>query len=220
MTLHTSQPARALIAGAISLSILSGMIVLHAWPLWFGRTALLPVTPIDPRDPFRGEYVQLNTPATNLFIQTGDRGPGAGDRGPATQPGAAVAVTPVGDWWNKFPAMPDGERHRAVYGMTIYVQLEPDGSSGEYRAVSVSDSPVPGRSQPARASRFVVRSEQPPRQLRARRLLHAGGDSKARRGGVEERAQGPDGDRGRRHRPCPHPPGARRRRGRPLKRAA
>jgi uncharacterized membrane-anchored protein len=135
MTRRTSQPARALISGAITIVILSGMIVLHAWPLWFGRTALLPVMPIDPRDPFRGEYVQLNTPATNLFIQTK----------PGPVPVAAVAVTPVGDWWDKFPAMRDWERHRAIYGMTIYVQLEPGGGAGEHHAVSVSDRPVPGR---------------------------------------------------------------------------
>ena len=148
MTLQTSPPIRALSAGAICLSILSGMIVLHSWPLWFGQAALLPVTPIDPRDPFRGEYVQLNTPATNLFIQTGDRGPGAGDRGRGTRPGvapvAAVAVTPVGDWWDRLPAATDWKRHRAIYGMTIYVQLEPQGGAGEYHAVSASDRPVPG----------------------------------------------------------------------------
>jgi uncharacterized membrane-anchored protein len=134
VTGHASQPVRTLMAGAIVICILSGMIVLHAWPLWFGQTALLPVTPIDPRDPFRGEYVQLRTPATNLFIQTK----------PGPSPDAAVAVTPVGDWWEKFPAMRDWERHRAIYGMTIYVQLEPDHSAGEYRAVSISDRPVRG----------------------------------------------------------------------------
>src|SRR5262245_60395694 len=63
-----SQPVRTLIAGVICLTILSGMLVLHAWPLWTGQPALLPVTPIDPRDLFRGEYVALDTPATRLAL--------------------------------------------------------------------------------------------------------------------------------------------------------
>jgi hypothetical protein len=44
----------------------------HAWPLWTGESALLPVTPIDPRDMFRGECVHLDTPATVGDRATGD----------------------------------------------------------------------------------------------------------------------------------------------------
>lgn len=49
-----------LIAGmGLQLSVLIGMIVLKAAPLWTGETVLLRVVPIDPRDMFRGDYVAL-----------------------------------------------------------------------------------------------------------------------------------------------------------------
>ena len=89
----TSQPLRTAIAGAICLSILSGILVVHAWPLWTGQAALLPVTPIDPRDLFRGEYVRLDTPATRLSV-----------RSESAAPADALAVTPVGSWWTELPA--------------------------------------------------------------------------------------------------------------------
>ena len=64
-----SQSLRTLFAGAICLSILCGVLVVHAWPLWTGQSVLLPVTPVDPRDMFRGEYVRLDTPATRLTVR-------------------------------------------------------------------------------------------------------------------------------------------------------
>ena len=64
-----SQSLGTLLAGAVCLSILCGVLVVHAWPLWTGQSVLLPVTPIDPRDLFRGrEYLRLDTPATRLMV--------------------------------------------------------------------------------------------------------------------------------------------------------
>ena len=85
MTNKLSQSVRTLLAGAVCLSILCGMLVVHAWPLWTGQSVLLPVTPIDPRDFFRGEYVRLDTPATRLTV-----------RSEGQAPAGALAVTPVG----------------------------------------------------------------------------------------------------------------------------
>ena len=103
----TSQPLRTAIAGAICLSILSGILVVHAWPLWTGQAALLPVTPIDPRDLFRGEYVRLDTPATRLSV-----------RSESAAPAGAVAVTPVGSWWAELPADPYN-RHQSLRGRVV-----------------------------------------------------------------------------------------------------
>jgi uncharacterized membrane-anchored protein len=124
MNAFTSQSARALAAGAVCLAILSGMIVLHAWPLWTGASVILPVEPVDPRDMFRGEYVRLATPATRLSTRPN---PDPSER--------LLVVTPLGEGWAK----------RTVPPAVIYVQLERAEGSGEWAPVSVSLDPVQGR---------------------------------------------------------------------------
>ena len=121
-----SQPSassiRALLAGAICLAILGGMLVGHAWPLWTGRTVILPVRPIDPRDLFRGEFVRLDTPLTSIVVAR----PGS-----ASPPADVTALPPVGSW-------PDED----VLGRVVYVQLAPPtGAGSEFRAVSISMEP-------------------------------------------------------------------------------
>ena len=133
MMTRISQPLRTAIAGAICLSILSGVLVVHAWPLWTGQAALLPVTPVDPRDMFRGEYVRLNTPATRLAV-----------RSESTAPAGTVAVTPVGSWWAELPT-DEYSRHQSLRGRVVFVQLEPRGDAGESRPVSISSEPLAGR---------------------------------------------------------------------------
>ena len=49
----------ALTIGAQML-VLAGEYLGSVWPLWFGRPVILETTPIDPRRPFRGNYVRLN----------------------------------------------------------------------------------------------------------------------------------------------------------------
>ncbi len=129
MTERLSSTARTILAGAVCLSILSGVLVVHAWPLWTGQSVLLPVTPVDPRDLFRGEYVRLGTPATRVAVR------------PATPPqGGALAVETADSWWDGLQA--SGAR---LAGRTIYVQLEPRGEAGESQPVSISGAPLPGR---------------------------------------------------------------------------
>jgi uncharacterized membrane protein/uncharacterized membrane-anchored protein len=48
------------VAVAFHLLFLVGMIAVESAPLWFGKTIMLRVRPIDPRDFFRGDYVILN----------------------------------------------------------------------------------------------------------------------------------------------------------------
>ena len=128
-----SQSLRTLLAGAVCLSILCGVLVVHAWPLWTGQSVLLPVTPVDPRDLFRGEYVRLATPATRLTVRS-DLQAQAG----------ALAVTPIGSWWSELPSDP-ADRYRALIGRVVYVQLEPRGDAGESQPVSISIAPVADR---------------------------------------------------------------------------
>ncbi len=124
---HVSRPTRALIGGVVCLSILAGMMVGHAWPLWTGETVLLRARPIDPRDLFRGEFVRLDTPATRLFI--------AGSA--PTAPADALPVRGVGSW----QGIHEGADLLADRSRTVYVQLERRGS-GEHEPVTISDAPV------------------------------------------------------------------------------
>jgi uncharacterized membrane-anchored protein len=121
MTFMTSLPKRAVLAGAICLLILGGMIVGHAWPLWTGRVVTMTVIPVDPRDLFRGEYVRLDTPAHRLYRQ-----------GTAATSDTFAVVRPLDDVFDQ-----------AHGGSIVYVQLEP-ASSGDYRPVSVSREPAGG----------------------------------------------------------------------------
>jgi uncharacterized membrane-anchored protein len=132
MTNRLSQSLRALLAGAVCLSILCGVLVVHAWPLWTGQSVVLSVTPVDPRDLFRGEYVRLDTPATRLTVR------------PEGQPPSAFSVAPVGTWWSELPSDPYN-RHQALFGRVVYVQFEPRGEAGEWRPVSISIEPAADR---------------------------------------------------------------------------
>lgn len=125
----SGKPLRTLIAGAISLAILGGMMVLHAMPLWTGETMVLPVTPYDPRDYFHGQYVRLNTPSTRLAVGSADEDP------------SVVVVQPAGQWWQELGGDAVA-RSRALRGSVVYVQFERRGENCE--AVTISDRPVPG----------------------------------------------------------------------------
>jgi uncharacterized membrane-anchored protein len=124
MIANLSLPGRAVVAGAICLAILGGMIVGHAWPLWTGRTITMKATPVDPRDLFRGEYVRLRTAANSLRVGT------AGLPGDTSN---RVTVQPLSD------GLEEPGR-----GTVVYVQLEPS-STGDYLPVSISTTRVPDK---------------------------------------------------------------------------
>jgi hypothetical protein len=127
-----SSSVGALGAAVVCLAILFGMIVGHAWPLWFGRTVVLPAVSGGTATSARGDYVRVATPATTLVVR-----PGA-----SAAPNQAI-VRPVAPWWDPLSGMPPGDRNRRVRFATIYVQLE-RADNGEYRPVTVSRKPVQG----------------------------------------------------------------------------
>jgi uncharacterized membrane-anchored protein len=49
-----------LAAICLQLLVLGGMIAFHSMPLLFGKTIMLRVVPVDPRELFRGDYVILS----------------------------------------------------------------------------------------------------------------------------------------------------------------
>jgi hypothetical protein len=122
MTFAASLSKRALLAGATCLLILSGMIVGHAWPLWTGRVVTMKVIPVDPRDPFRGEYVHLDTPASQLY-----------------RTGSGVKPSPAWTLVRPIDRVFDAARP----GSVVYVQLAP-AESGDYVPVSVGRAPEAG----------------------------------------------------------------------------
>lgn len=123
-----AESTRPLVAGTICPAILTGMLIGHAWPLWTGRTIVLRAQPVDPRDLFRGEFVRLDTPLTNVV--TGVDG---------CPPAGALVLPIVGDW-------PVGD----LVGQVVYVQLEArgdlsaPGKPAEYSGISISARPVDG----------------------------------------------------------------------------
>jgi uncharacterized membrane-anchored protein/uncharacterized membrane protein len=90
--------------------LLAGMIALEAVPLAVGKIVLLHVTPVDPRDLFRGDYVILNYEMNRLNSQSIE----------------GVPPTQRGGWT-------DSMRDRAVY-----VTLEPESDGKHWHAVKAS----------------------------------------------------------------------------------
>ena len=139
-----SAPTRALLAGAVCLAILGGMLGGHAWPLWTGEVVRMKVQPVDPRDLFRGEFVRLAMPANRMAVS---------DRPPDTTDNNALSVRPAGDWKSAADLARYGQLPR---GSFVHVQLEPT-AAGDVQAVSASPQPVAG----ARNLRGRLRSVDP-----------------------------------------------------------
>ncbi|MCC7145395.1 MAG: GDYXXLXY domain-containing protein [Phycisphaeraceae bacterium] len=60
----------AFAGGVICLAILAVMLVIYAWPLWYGQEINIRVVrPVDPRDLFRGDYVILDYQMSRLLIE-------------------------------------------------------------------------------------------------------------------------------------------------------
>jgi uncharacterized membrane-anchored protein len=137
MKIHFSLAARAVAAGAVCLAILAGMVVGHAWPLWTGKTILLPVQAHDDRSVFRGEYVHITTPGNRVVVSADPA---------VARPSDAVVLPPGRRWPANVPA-DYHERRRLLQALVVYVQFEPiAGSVGpEYRPVSISTEPEPGK---------------------------------------------------------------------------
>lgn len=129
--LHLSASTRTVLAGAICLAIVGGMLVGHAWPLWTGRTVVLAATVNTTERRAPGEYVRLSTAADALRI-------GA----PTNTRDEGTLVRAIDPWVKQEPGR-RGDLDRRLRGKTVYVQLDPN-ADGEYAPVSVSLKPVAG----------------------------------------------------------------------------
>lgn len=131
--MRLTDSTRAVLAGAIGLAIIGGMIVGHAWPLWTGEDVLMAATADGTNTWTRGEYVRLSTTAERLKV--------------GAMPGSdkieRAAVTPIEPWVTEDPKLHPGGIDRRLRGRIIYVQLA-QGPSGEVAPLSVSLKPVAG----------------------------------------------------------------------------
>ena len=134
MTASISLARRAAFAGVLCVAVLAASLVVHAWPLWTGRPILLRVVPIDPRDPFRGEYVWLTFREEHLIL----------DSGTTVLPNRpGVRVRALGGWWKRDMPYPEVFRFR---DRAMFVQLEPQQDAGVVvsHAVSIADRSIQG----------------------------------------------------------------------------
>ncbi|MFA6560457.1 MAG: GDYXXLXY domain-containing protein [Verrucomicrobiia bacterium] len=100
---------------AFQLAVLASMIVLHALPLMVGETIRLKVTPVDPRDMMRGDYVILSYDISNV--------PAAGIEG------IPDANNRLWGYWN---------RDAWLEERTVYVTLELDANGKFWHGVKAS----------------------------------------------------------------------------------
>jgi hypothetical protein len=133
---HASPSTRAIIAGAICLAIVGGMLVGYAWPLWTGRDVMMAATVTWTNRNIPGEHVRLGTAADFLRIT-----PLPSPASTATEPhGTLIRVI---EPWTKSQAAPGVRFDRRLRGRVVYVQLEAN-ANGDHVPVSVSLEPVPG----------------------------------------------------------------------------
>lgn len=72
-TNKTSEWKKLTITLTMLLLILGGFIVFSSLPLHTGKTIILKTLPLDPFDPFRGQYMQINYEISNLPAPVGVR---------------------------------------------------------------------------------------------------------------------------------------------------
>ena len=101
-----------LIGAAAQIVVLAGMIGLHSLPLLRGKTVLLRVQPVDPRDMFRGDYVTLTYGFSRL-------------------PANAIPALPDAH----------ANESARLQGRTIYMQLIPETDGEHYRGGTYSLTP-------------------------------------------------------------------------------
>lgn len=88
-----------LISTAIAqIGLLGGMILVESLPLMIGERIVLQVTPVDPRDFFRGDYVILNYNFNNMSVTNGEVQTSPWDRSQSREDQAIyVALVKDGD---------------------------------------------------------------------------------------------------------------------------
>jgi len=137
---------RAMLAGTFCLTVLAGMLVIHAWPLWTGQTLYLRVESANARDALQTGLVTLEY-AFDVLCLAPDGCVEPESRNDASRPRPATDLPAHGEWADAL-ADTSGRDRRRWNDQTVYLQvrLVPTGLESPPTVampVSVSDSPEP-----------------------------------------------------------------------------
>ncbi len=133
---RTHQTPLLVAAVGLQLLVLVAMIGMLSTPLLIGRTVLLQVVPVDPRDLFRGDYVTLSYAMSRMPVDgiaerlAADRAPGDRYRRTGAEYPIYVTLEPTADGRHYRPAKASTQRPASgIYIKGRYCDdWRPDGS--------------------------------------------------------------------------------------------
>ena len=112
---------------ALVLIVLSSFIMYNQWPLLSGKTVILDTRPVDPFDPFRGQYMviayEVSTVEASGDFEEGDRVYVALDEDPegiSRPQGVSQAKPQRGDFISGIVTSVSGNRLNVEYGIEQY----------------------------------------------------------------------------------------------------
>jgi uncharacterized membrane-anchored protein len=137
---------RAMLAGTFCLAVLAGMLVIHAWPLWTGRTIYLRVESASARDALQTGLVTLEYAFDVVCVAPGDCAEPEG-RSDNRQAGPAMDLPARGAWADALAA-DSGPDRRRWNDRILYLQVDMSPTGLEHPTtvatpLSVTDSPEP-----------------------------------------------------------------------------
>ena len=141
------QATRAILAGTFSLAVLAGMLVMHAWPLWTGRTIYLRVESADARDALESGLVTLRYAFDVVCVAPAGCAESEGRFG-NRPPRPALDLPAHGEWTDELAAVSGRERRR-WNDRLLFLQLD-DTATGLEQPPTVAipralaDRPEPG----------------------------------------------------------------------------
>ena len=141
------QATRAILAGTFSLAVLAGMLAIHAWPLWTGRTIYLRVESASAHDALQTGLVTLEYAFDVVCVAPGGCEEPA-DRFGNRPPSAALQLPAHGEWTDELAAVSGRERRR-WNDRLLFLQLD-DTATGLEQPPTVAipralaDRPEPG----------------------------------------------------------------------------
>jgi hypothetical protein len=137
---------RALVAGTLCLAVLAGMLVMHAWPLWTGRTLYLRVESADADDALMTGLVTLRYAFDVVCVAPGacEEPESRFDNRP---PRPALDLPAHGEWAGALAAV-EGRDRRRWNDRPLYLQVGLTPTGLEIPAtvatpLSVTDQPEP-----------------------------------------------------------------------------
>ncbi len=112
---------RTILAGTFCLAVLAGMLVIHAWPLWTGRTLYLRVESANARDALQTGLVTIEYAFDVVCVAPGGCA-GPEDRNNDRRTRSAMDLPAHGEWTDAMTAA-SGRDRRRWNDQTLYLQV-------------------------------------------------------------------------------------------------